>query len=82
MMLKSDTSSRDFSGNRHTYERIRQLRAELESLARGYLNIAGCKFSHTTTLRFDALQSNEKRSLAAYGTLVHQPYHRHEISTT
>ena len=37
MMLKSITSSRDFSGNRHTYARARQLRADLESPARGYL---------------------------------------------
>ena len=37
MTFVADTSSRDFSGNRHTCDRVRQLRADLESLARGCL---------------------------------------------
>ena len=37
MTFESERSSPELSGNRHTYDRIRQLRAELESLARGYL---------------------------------------------
>ena len=37
MTLITDTSSRRFPGNRHTYGRILQLRADLESLARGCL---------------------------------------------
>ena len=36
MTLDSERSSPDSSGNRHTYDRIRQLRAALEALVRVY----------------------------------------------
>lgn len=35
MTFEPEGSSQRFSGNRHTYNRIRLLRAELDSLARG-----------------------------------------------
>ena len=70
-MLKSDTSSRDFSGNRHTCDRTRQLGADLESLARACLiwsdDMAGCEFSPTTTLHSGARIKYWSRFLRAYG---------------
>ena len=74
-MLKSDTSSPDFFGNRHTYARIRQLRADLESLARGCLIWPNANFLTRQTCARVRATNTGTVSCALTAAGVRQPNH-------
>ena len=74
-MLKSDTSSRDFSGNRHTYHWLRQLRAGLESLARGCLISPDGSFLLRQRCARVRASNTGAVSCALTAAVIHQPNH-------
>ena len=74
-MLKSDTSSRDFSGNRHTHDCLRQLRTELESLARGCHISPDASFLPRQRCARVRASSPGAVSCALTAAVIHQPNH-------
>lgn len=74
-MLKSDTSSRDSCGNRHTYDRARQLRAGLEPLARGCLIWPDASFLQRQCCTRVRATNTRAVSWALTAAGVHQPNH-------
>lgn len=79
-MLKSDTSRRDFSGIRHTYDRTRQLRADLESLARGCLIWPDASFLHRQRCARVRATSTGTVSSTLTAAILHPANHLNRIS--
>ena len=80
MMLKSDTSSRDSCENRHTYDRARQLRADLQPLARGCLIGPDASFLTRQSCAWMRATNTGPVSCALTAAGVHQPNHLDRLS--
>ena len=79
MIFEPERSSPDFSENRYTYDHIRQLRVELESLARGYpicpnaISLIRQRCAHLRTPTTGAV------SAPLTAAAVQQPNHLHRL---